>query len=243
MELNTRIAGHTRVLLNIDDWVQRLVYFFGVYENEKVETKLWVEYAAKSNHILDIGSNFGYYSLLASDVNPACKILAFEPAPAMFKRLTHNLTINSYDNVVPLNLGVSNREGVFDFFVADSKHSGMSGLSMPDIVGGQKIQVDVTTIDQILVEHRNFIPELIKIDVEGNELNALMGMEQMISSSKPVFFIEIYDSNLAKFGHSRDMVFDFFKKHGYSIMEVGNQSRLVKIEQPKDIGLAICLPD
>ncbi|MFM7055247.1 MAG: FkbM family methyltransferase, partial [Bacteroidota bacterium] len=80
-------------------------------------------------------------------------------------------------------------------------------------------------------------------DVEGNELNALMGMEQMISSSKPVFFIEIYDSNLAKFGHSRDMVFDFFKKHGYSIMEVGNQSRLVKIEQPKDIGLAICLPD
>ena len=43
MELNTRIANHTRVLLSVDDWVQRLVYFFGVYEYEKVETELWME--------------------------------------------------------------------------------------------------------------------------------------------------------------------------------------------------------
>lgn len=243
LELKTTIANHTRVVLNIDDWVQRLVYFFGVYEYEKVETDLWLDYAKKSNHILDIGSNFGYYSLLASDVNPQCKILAFEPAPEMFARLTHNLNLNGYANVTPLNLGVSNAKGMFDFFVADNKHSGMSGLSMPDIVGGQKIQVEIATVDQILADHGNFRPELIKIDVEGNELNALLGMEHMLSFGRPVFFIEIYESNLVKFGHDRKMVFDFFKNHGYSIMEVGSQKRLLKIENPKDIGLAICIPD
>ena len=243
MELNTRIANHTRVLLSVDDWVQRLVYFFGVYEYEKVETELWMEFAKKSNYILDIGSNFGYYSLLASDANPQSKILAFEPAPAMFKRLTHNLHLNAYANVVPMNLGISNEKGVFDFFVADSKHSGMSGLSMPDGVGGEKIQVEIATVDQILADQGQFRPDLIKIDVEGNELNALLGMEQMFGLVKPVFFIEIYDRNLAKFGHSRQMVFDFFKRFGYSIMEVGPQKSLLKIEIPKDIGLAICIPD
>lgn len=243
MELETSIANHTKVLLSIDDWVQRLVYFFGVYEFEKVETALWIEYAKKSNRILDIGSNFGYYSLLASDVNPRSKILAFEPSPAMFQRLSYNLNLNKYSNVVPLNLGVSNEKGMFDFFVADSKHSGMSGLSMPDGVGGQKIKVEIETIDQVLADQGGFLPELIKIDVEGNELNALMGMRQMFSVCKPVFFIEIYDRNLSKFGHSREMVFDFFKDHGYSVMEVGPQKRLVKRVQPKDIGLAICVPD
>jgi FkbM family methyltransferase len=243
MELNTSIGNHTRVLLSIDDWVQRLVYFFGVYEFEKTETAMWIDYAKRSNHILDIGSNFGYYSLLASDVNPGSKIMAFEPAPAMFQRLTHNLNLNAYLNVMPLNLGLSNEKGRFDFFVADNKHSGMSGLSMPDGIDGQKIQVEITTVDQILADHGDVMPDLIKIDVEGNELNALLGMKHMFSVCKPVFFIEIYDRNLAKFGHSRDMVFDFFKDQGYSIMEVGTQNRLVHIDQPKDIGLAICIPN
>ncbi|MFN5224787.1 MAG: FkbM family methyltransferase, partial [Bacteroidota bacterium] len=103
--------------------------------------------------------------------------------------------------------------------------------------------VEIATVDQILADQGQFRPDLIKIDVEGNELNALLGMEQMFGLVKPVFFIEIYDRNLAKFGHSRQMVFDFFKRFGYSIMEVGPQKSLLKIEIPKDIGLAICIPD
>ncbi|MEY4571968.1 MAG: hypothetical protein RLZ10_1185 [Bacteroidota bacterium] len=242
MTLTTVMASHTRVRLRIDDWVQRLVYFFGVYEFEKEESYLWMDYARKSEYILDIGSNFGYYSLLACDVNPNCKILAFEPAPEMFAVLQHNLRLNQYDNVKALNIGLSDRIGRFDFFVADAKHTGMSGLSMPDGVGGQKIEVDISTVDSILKEHISFKPGLIKIDVEGNELNVLFGMKSLLVDSRPVFFIEIYEQNLIKFGHHSSQVFDFFHERGYTIHEFIQNQGLVQVNFAKDIGLAICIP-
>lgn len=242
MTMTTVMASRTRVQLRIDDWVQRLVYFFGIYEFEKAESYLWMDYARESNYILDIGSNFGYYSLLACDVNPDCKVLAFEPAPDMFRALQHNLNLNHYLNVEPLNIGLSDRMGRFDFFVADSKHTGMSGLSMPDGVGGRKIEVDVSTVDKILNDKPSFIPELIKIDVEGNELNVLLGMHETLKHARPVFFIEIYERNLLKFGHHGDQVFQFFHELGYEIHEFIPEQGLVKVDVAKDIGLAICIP-
>lgn len=243
VELETNICSRTRVFLKLDDWVQRLVYFFGVYEFEKAETRCWLNYSKNSKSILDIGSNFGYYTLLACDQNDFVKVLAFEPAPDMFNRLSHNLRLNNYlDRVSTLNIGLSDKKGRFDFFVADDKHSGMSGLSMPEGVSGKRIQVEVDTVDSILSNNGSLLPDLVKIDVEGNELNVLNGMKHTLLTTSPVFFIEIYDKNLSRFGHSSQQVFDFFWQHRYQVFEVQKNGQLSLITSPKDIGLAICIP-
>jgi FkbM family methyltransferase len=243
VELNGSFDNNILARFTITDWVQKLVYFFGTYIYEKHEIDEWKKCVPGSGLILDIGSNFGFYSLVASRINKDVKIVAFEPNPSMFERINHNIALNNFNNISVEQKGVSDRKGVLDFFISDDTNTGMSGLAKKSNSREETIQVEVTDIDSFLSENRFPAVSLVKIDVEGNEFNVLKGMKNVLKSDRPVLFIELYNDYLQSFGHSVSEVIVFMRDMNYSCFEFDKRGIMQQVKVPKDIPLAIFKPD
>lgn len=227
--------------LDLEDWVQKLVYLFGRYEYEKSETAAWIKLIKSNIDIIDIGSNFGYYSLIAAGSNSNVRIHAFEPSTQTYAKLVRNIKLNSFQNITTYNIGVSNIDGSFKLYLADKQNTGMTSLAEPDFFSGKSIDIKVVKLDGFLMTNYDNKLSLVKIDVEGNELNVLLGMKNLITSNKPVIFIEIINEYLNKFGHSAENVFEFFKSSNYRVFNYNQQNEIQELIESRDVGLAICI--
>lgn len=236
------LGDHTKVMLDLNDWVQKLIYFFRIYEFEKHETNTWLSLLRPKQTILDIGANIGYYSLLAADKYSDVLIYSFEPAPLTFKSLTTNINLNDYNFIKTFNLGVSDNMGTFDLYLAENKNSGMNSMAIPTGYSGKKISIQTVSIDDFKKDQNIKKVDLVKIDVEGNELNVLKGMRNTIKEDMPIFCIEIMDENLRKFGHSSEDVFKLFNDNDYLCFECTKKGKHKQVLSPKDIGLAFFVP-
>lgn len=154
-------------------------YIFQPYE--PYTTELFVRALKPGSVVLDIGAQFGYYSLLAAKIlGRTGRVFAFEPIPTNFKILKQNLRINGYDDIVqPVQKAVGDRHKVVTFFLyRDSDSHGM--FRHPQAAVKEKISVECITIDEFLGGQP---VDVIKMDIEGNEPYALEGMKQTIARS------------------------------------------------------------
>ena len=130
--------------------------------------------------VIDIGANTGYFSLLASrKVGGKGKIFSFEPSSREFIRLLTNINQNSSLNIYPLSIAASNEFGVANFFIA-SQHTGINSFHSSD--GTDAFQnVILMPLDMLLLNLNFDEISLIKIDVEGHELNVLEGLSDILA--------------------------------------------------------------
>lgn len=130
---------------------------------------------------LDIGSHVGYLSLLAlQEVGPSGRVFAFEPNPETFRILTLNALINRAGHLHALNCALSDRSGTATFHVNETAE-GMSSLhdgrdeTRPDYRDLRPIQVMTATLDELDALDLFDKVRVVKIDVEGFEMNVIRG--------------------------------------------------------------------
>ena len=140
--------------------------------------------------VLDVGANVGAYTLLfATWVGPAGHVIAFEPAPASIAGLRRQLGLNGLtDRVDVVEAAVAGTVGSASF--ACDGASGANALGT-GARGARTITVATTTIDAFCAE-RGVRPDVIKIDVEGAELDVLRGARRTLASSSVEAFIEFH---------------------------------------------------
>jgi len=128
---------------------------------------------------VDVGSNAGSFTILASSVVKA-RSIAIEPIPDTFNRLQLNISSNNLTSRVnALNIGLSNSIGRLSFTKnLDCMNHVISVETSSDITD-DLIAVDVSTLDSVL-ESESVV--LVKIDVEGYELSVLKGGEELLKS-------------------------------------------------------------
>ncbi|MBU4490449.1 MAG: FkbM family methyltransferase [Actinobacteria bacterium] len=98
----------------------------GVYE--EFETELYKKSIRPDMVIVDIGANFGYYSLIGARLlNAGGMVYAFEPEPHNYEMLLKNIEINGYSNIIPVRKAISNRGGINRLYV-DRKNLGGHSL-------------------------------------------------------------------------------------------------------------------
>ncbi|MEI7810823.1 MAG: FkbM family methyltransferase [Ignavibacteria bacterium] len=146
--------------------------------------------------VLDVGANIGYLSLLFSQNNKVKTVLSIEPSPQTFRTLLKN--IHGHNNILALNVGFSETNGLVDFFIAvDNAYSGLKDTKRKEII--DIVKVPVFKGDDYLKLLNIEKIDFIKMDVEGFEHSALKGLEETIIRNKPAMHIEIYsgkNSNL-----------------------------------------------
>jgi FkbM family methyltransferase len=150
------------------------------------------KYYKEGTEILDVGANIGYNSLMFSDYGP---VYAFEPL--FHKVTTMNVENNKLKNniyVAPIALSNKN-ENKMMYFPKAVKQTGLrnyGGSSMQKTNGMDettKTEVECRRLDDIY----KGVTSVIKIDVEGHELEVLMGAENIIKKYMPTLLIEIFD--------------------------------------------------
>jgi FkbM family methyltransferase len=170
-----------------------------------------VEYAAfraastPGGTALDVGANVGAYALLfGAWVGPGGRVYAFEPSPGAYDGLRRHVALNGLADVVrPVRAAVSDVEGRAALAGADQQ--GTSRLAQPD--KGATEMVETMTIDGFCARE-GIVPTLIKIDVEGWELEALRGARRTIARGGDglALFVEMHPTVWRERGLSADEV-------------------------------------
>jgi FkbM family methyltransferase len=152
--------------------------------------------------VLDVGANIGAYTLLfAKCVGTTGHVYAFEPAPASRAGLARHVLINGVgDRVTIRHEAVSNAAGSRWFL-----ESGTDGANrLAPSADPRTIEVPVVTIDEFCSASR-VIPDVIKVDVEGAELDVLRGARRTIArcGASLALFVELHPTLWSATGISR----------------------------------------
>lgn len=149
--------------------------------------------------VFDVGANLGAYTLLfAQWVGPAGKVVAFEPAPAAATGLRRLVALNDLrERVEIVETAVSGAVGTAQF--ASDGSSGANALVNVPHGSRGVISVPTTSLDAFCDAHR-LRPDVIKIDVEGEELDVLRGARQTLSRPSIQVFLELHPSAWASRG-------------------------------------------
>ncbi|MCR4334645.1 MAG: FkbM family methyltransferase [Patescibacteria group bacterium] len=169
-------------------WRWKSEMLFGWYEKETV--KVFKNIIKPEMTIIDIGAHIGYYTRLFSKlVGKKGRVFAFEADPVNFDFLKKNT--KHLNNVVLINKAISDQNGNIDFYhVANS--TGCHSVIKPN-KPAEKITVQATTLDSVMKEHNLIKIDVIKMDIEGGELLALIGMQNLLTNNSRMKIITEYN--------------------------------------------------
>ncbi len=211
--------------------IGRSIYMTGLWE--PVETEFISSRVKPGMTILDVGADIGYYTLLfAQRVGPSGRVLAFEPIPKAKCYLDQNIALNGWDNVQTFDFALFDRAGTVcleDPFRKSRINPSKAMASDNDI------QIEMQVFDEWRRTGQVDRVDLIKLDVEGAEMNVLRGMADTLQSHHPAIFLELHPREVESFSFSPSDVLQFLSKLGYRIVPIGQST--INLSQPEQIHL------
>ncbi len=221
-----KLGKHTIWLRESEAWFAIHLYDHIFKEKEHL---LCEDFDGKGcSTVVDMGANIGMYSLAIADNNPECKIISFEPNPKAYELLCKNIESNNAKNVTLVNRGVSENGTPFDMKTLD-EGSAYGGKYLGEIKNEYRmwiqqeryknIKVQSLSVPQIFAEYSIDTIDILKMDIEGMELEVLEGAVPMFPKIKKIVF-EWHDHAMKDeivtllTGNGFNMVFDDGREYG-----------------------------
>lgn len=178
--------------------------YFNKMETEQTTEMLGTLSAGKT--FFDIGANVGYYTILASRlVGPSGKVVSFEPLVRNLSFLHRHVELNNAANVKIMPFAVSSENSILRF--SAGQNSAMGHL---DPSGAGDILVPTVTLDDI-VKELGVAPDVMKIDVEGAEVEVLRGADRVLTEARPAIFLSTHSPEL------RAQCTELLSSYGYRV--------------------------
>jgi FkbM family methyltransferase len=146
---------------------------------------------------IDVGAYVGVYSLLASRlVGRRGKVYAFEPDAAAREFCQRNLKMNKVFNVDLMRFAISNRTGpkVMSYLPCSSGSQILEDVPSSEAmnVQGKSLTIEATSLDDFCAKTL-LIPDMVKVDVEGHEVEVIEGGMRTFRSSKTTLILEVHN--------------------------------------------------
>ena len=211
-----------KMLLDLEDrGISRTLLLFGERE---LEHKRMLEQVLKPGMtVLDIGTNIGYYALMELGmIGVSGTLIAVEPSPSNVELLKRNLMLNGYKNIEVHLAAISDCSGDRLFFLSEMSNlntfhdTGTGSLHL----SGKTVNVPTFTVAQIM-DGRSL--DLIRMDVEGHEVEVINGMLPAIERGEMAPMI-IFETHLSRYGPEHDMETPLRRlfAQGYRVKLVGS---------------------
>lgn len=180
---------------------------------------------AKTNYcILDIGAHVGLTILPASlQGNENTKIYGFEPSLRNYEALKFNVENNNFHNIVIENYLVGETDNTDVVFYETADISATSSIIKSDNRKFEKTLKKQVSIDSYCNINK-LCPDLIKIDVEGAEIEVLKGACEVMKINKPTIFLSVHPKQLVTLGGSEEELMELIQSSNYEIKNIDGTS-------------------
>ena len=222
--VTVRVEGAELIFSTADAHSRR--WFYPRYAkgeiHEEPVTRLMAEELRHCSCFVDAGAHLGFYTCLASRLMPDGVIHAFEMSDRFHRLCVTNVALNTTRSV-----------GVHKMAVCESSEQ-RAYTALPRYLEGPTLQLDRqgTPDDarrQVLVKgvslddffaSRCETPDLVKIDVEGSEIDVLLGMRGLLKAPGLRIFVEVHPQQLSERGSSGQDVVNLLMEHGFAVREI-----------------------
>lgn len=159
--------------------------------------------------ILDVGANFGFLSLVwANAISKNGKVIAFEPNINVYNSFKKAIRANNMESTLHLkNLAVGNKDGSIELFLSSTT----SNILQTGMQQNNKTTIEMVSLDSFSRRNDIIRCDLVKIDVDGIELEILKGATNLLENCRPIFIVET---------NSDKSIIDFFHQHEYQILDM-----------------------
>ncbi len=224
-----------------DRGVERAIYLNGSYELGTLH--VFETFLNEGDTFIDVGANIGLMSLLASTrVGGKGLVYSFEPSPETFSILTRNVEINGRENVRPFNLGLGSESGTSRLYRNMEYGRGSASLVKKETQEeSEGVEITCSTLDELVATHGVSKVKLIKIDVEGWELEVIKGgLNFFADENAPVVCVE-YSDMFSTQGGEKVEIYEtlLHSRSDYKVFKLakgkGAPSKLLEIKSRDDL--------
>jgi FkbM family methyltransferase len=208
MELLPTDEGHSHIA------------FAGFYE--LALTKMIAALAQRGGLLVDVGANYGYFSLLWAAANPRNNVVAFEASPRNHAALIRNIDRNALtDRIAAESKALGRESGSMRFDTGPGEQTGWGGLSAEPF--GNGIEVTVTTLDEAFPGEAEIA--VLKIDVEGADTWVLEGARALLKGRRIAHIM--YEENrgrMESLGIEPGTAERMLKENGYDVRPLEDEA-------------------
>ncbi len=210
-----RDLGGSAFVCDLQDTIAREVCFTGRYEPQ--ETQLAMRVLKPGMTVVDVGANWGYFTLSCAHlVGPAGHVVALEPHPGLSSLLARNVRSNGLGHVETLRLAAAAGSGP-KAFVGYDEQAGNSGLSrVATAAETPDFECATTTVDAVIDERGYARVDLVKMDIEGGEVEALAGMANGLAGIRYRYVVlECHPAQILAAGSTIERCLEPLLRSGY----------------------------
>lgn len=221
---DNKFLSSNKFVFNLNDKIKINLYKDSVlsrliYEGFEQEELNYIEKTlAMGDIFIDVGSNIGLHSLIASfKVGENGNVIAFEPSPITFERFLENISLNNIKNIEVRNKGISNKSEFLNFNISEDGYDAWNTFAHSDESNmfSKEIEVEVNTLDNELENIDKSRIKIIKIDVEGWEKFVILGGKKILIEYSPIVMMEFTETNTFAAGYMVQELYDIMIAIGY----------------------------
>jgi FkbM family methyltransferase len=180
---------------------------------------------APGNVFYDLGASVGYMTIeMATVFRGAVKCIAFEPQPDLARCIAISAHLNGVQDAVSVfevMVGEAEREETL-MLTSHSIHASVNALES----GGQPLRRRMTSVDELVAEGAIPPPDVMKMDIEGGELQAIRGAQETIRQHQPHIAFEV-NTCADRFGYTRKDLLDLIRSLGdYELFDIHPEASL-----------------
>lgn len=164
--------------------------------NEEPVQEALVRLLRPGDILYDIGANVGFFSLIGARlVGPTGHVYAFEPAPENVATLKENAARNGFTNVTVLAKAAAASSGPGTLVLSDIPTVAWLSRDNEDEAQRPTLPVELSAVDDLVASGEVAPPAVVKIDVEGAEIDVITGMTATIGKHRPIILCEMHGTN------------------------------------------------
>ena len=220
--------GELAYACDLRDGLMREVYLTGRYEPQ--ETALLRHLLRPGMTLVDVGANWGYFTLVGAHlVGASGCVLSVEADPRACRALRANVEQNGLGTVKILNIAASDAAGRlwFQEYERDARDSGNFGVAQSTLIveEGRRLEIEARALDDVLDEAGVDRVHVLKMDIEGGEAKAIAGLTRRLSSRRiDNISMELHPYHLRDLGTSVGVVLAALRSHGYTAWQIDHST-------------------
>ena len=170
---------------------------------------------------VDLGANEGYFTVIGAKLcGPSGRVLAIEPQQRLLPVIEENIRLNGVGNTKVLNVAISDQSGTATLNLTSDTNSGGSGLYRHTKYKLPTQEIATQTLEQVLIAQGLNHVDLLKVDIEGFEYEAVLGSPRVFQQQRvKALALELHPTILADRGKSAGDIERMLEQAGYRLTE------------------------